>query len=933
MARFLAVSDIHIYDYPQRTPTEKFRLYQTRTVAKNIIEAGKAYHCDYIVFCGDTIDKVLLRPYVQAEVKLFLDEIMKNFKEGFIIWGNHDIDNRSKNQSVWDSCLGVMLPSNLYYADGQQIQVGSSRIAFSNWKPEFDLSWINGKVDVLFTHATICYAPGDHVKSQVLDDSKFDLAICGDIHKMAQTGKFVSIGVPQKVKMGDSENSSGVIYDTELKQFRWIDLNPHDNLLKFQYTTEAAREGYDESTGTWYIYQPSNERIGADGLKTIEIPDASEIDELINTVIYENGLSNVHSEVLRNCTDIESLEVDFNFILTRFYCKNWRSIEEAELYFADGDKVLIRGANGSGKSSFLSAIKYAFTDNRFIKEFTQFGAKECLTEVEFWYQGKNCKLRRGSKQYGLWIDDVQINYGNKKEFEENVRERFPFVNYMDVFFFDEDHLKLIGDLEPERKSEIISKFLKLDKIDYFNQVAQDMLDARKKGISGIKDEAEVCKRMLAELNMKRESIQLPTVNRQELQDRLSYLSELQTKDLAYRKYQDTCIDQMAKLKMYEANLAKAYRKIESCPQLGRLQAELNEIEESVSQLKSQESSLRMARESLRALERDLNRINQEGSEIFSKKELLLQSRCPTCKQIVPIEDLKEEIEVCDKKIADLLQVREKTNKDIEEVKRIIQLYNPTELSEKIKTLENEKINLTVNISELQSAKAEYTECERSIKFIKEQMSNSNAPEKVELPEGFQEEFTRIHTELQVWNLLESIGNDLAQYSGRLQICEDQLNAVRGEIDLLEMYVDVTGTTGKIYEEIMDRQSKKFSDNLVKYEVITYEFRKKKHLDLASYYNKSGNWVSYQAASSGQKTVLDIHFLNKVVTRMGLLIMDEFLKSLDPENHDLCIDMINETNVGCVMLSSHMETLGKFNTKTIRFGLNDSGLTMINTTID
>ena len=45
----------------------------------------------------------------------------------------------------------------------------------------------------------------------------------------------------------------------------------------------------------------------------------------------------------------------------------------------------------------------------------------------------------------------------KKEFEENVRERFPFVNYMDVFFFDEDHLKLIGDLEPERKSEIISK--------------------------------------------------------------------------------------------------------------------------------------------------------------------------------------------------------------------------------------------------------------------------------------------------------------------------------------------------------------------------------------------------------------------------------------------------------------------------------------------
>ena len=166
---------------------------------------------------------------------------MEFFKEGFIIWGNHDIDNKSNLQKPEDSCLSVMLPKNLYYSDGKQIRIGSSEIAFSNWKPEFDLSWIQGTVDVLFTHATICYSAGDHVVSQVLDESKFNLAICGDIHRMAQLGKFVSIGIPQICKVGDSEHCSGVVYDTETKQWGWVNLNPKNNLLRFQYTTDAKQ--------------------------------------------------------------------------------------------------------------------------------------------------------------------------------------------------------------------------------------------------------------------------------------------------------------------------------------------------------------------------------------------------------------------------------------------------------------------------------------------------------------------------------------------------------------------------------------------------------------------------------------------------------------------------------------------------------------------
>lgn len=932
MAKILTVSDIHIHDYPQRNPSEKYRLYQTRTVAENIIEAGKEAGCDYIVFAGDILEKSVIRPYVQSEVKLFLDRIMSEFKEGWIIWGNHDIDSKSQEQLASDTCLSVMLPTNLHYADGQQIYLDSSTIAFSNWKPKFDLSWIRGTVDVLFTHATISYFPGDPYQSQEMDESKFNLAICGDIHKMAQRDKYVSIGIPQRCKMGDSELSSGVIYDTVTKTWEWVNLNPKENLLKMQYTDNPEIEGYHPELNTWLIYQPSNVSRTETGIRNIIIPEWEKIEKLTQDIIVSNGLANVHSEVLRNCKDLESLEVDFNFTLTRFYCKNWRSIEEAQVYFNEGDRILIRGANGSGKSSLLSAIKYAFTENRFLKEFIQFGSKECLTEVEFIYQGKRCLIQRGTKKYGLFVDDIQISYGSKKEFEEDMHIRFPFIDYMDVFFFDEDHLKLIGDIAPERKSEIISKFFKLDKIDYFNQVATDMLNLRTKGISGVKEEMIVCQRMIEELDQRLSSVVLPTVPLAKLKKDYSDAISLQSKYLEYMKYLESFSEMNSSLHLYEVNLAKAVGEIELYPQVGVIEAEIANIDSELSGLRSQESSLRYTKDKKRSLEQDLQRIKNEGSEVWTKLNMMKESSiCPTCKQVVSRSELSGEIEATELKFKELLTQQEQCVRDLAEIDRIIASY--PELGSKIRELENEKMTLNTQILTIKRAKETQAECQRNINRIKESMGILRIPKKVELPEGFMETLTSLREGILLWENWENSKIEKENYQTKLDEFTAQVCGIQGEINLLNAYIDLTGTTGKIYEEIMTRLSKDFSDNQVKYEIITYDFRRKKHLDLASYYNKSGNWVSYTAASSGQKTVLDINFLSKVVTRMGLLIMDEFLKSLDAENHDLCIDMIDNMNVGCIMLSSHMETIGKFNNKSMNLALNDSGSTVINLTLE
>lgn len=931
MSKILAISDIHIFDYPQRNSYDKQRLTQARTVAQNIIKAATIEGAERVVIAGDVIEKSVLRPYVQAEVKLFLDTLMSFFKEGYIIWGNHDQDNKSVDSELIDSCLAVMLPPNLYYADQKELVIDNSRIAFSNWRPEFDLSWISGQVDVLFTHATINYGGSDKIQSQVLDESKFGLAICGDIHRPAQIGKYVSIGIPQKCKMSDYDKSTGVVYDCVSKQFKWVDLNPDDNLMKFVYTPIREDEGWNQGTGTWSVYKPENLSI-AGGVRDIKIPAWEEIGNLIDNIIIENNLQGIHSEVLRNLKDVDSEEVDFGFTLLRLYCKNWRSIDEADIYFEDGDKILITGKNGSGKSSLLSALKYAFLECRNIKDYLQFGEKECILAVEFMYQGKKCKIQRGNKKYGCWIDDEPLKYNNKKEFEEDMYRRFPFIGYMDIFLFDSDHHKLIGNITPERKSEIISKFYKMDRIDAYNKEAGILLDQVTKSSSVWNEAIKKSEEILRYIDTNLSNIQLPGQTKTELTQLRSEGLELQRKNKEWMSYLADSGKLQAQVSLYVETLERlikeqsTYRHLQEIDsEIAYLQAEVDNKNQEISQLRTIESeySLKLDR---------YNQVCAEGKKTTAELERLEKSKvCPSCGQALKntesLDRHKQEI------LGKLEELRSEAIKIGDELRGMSGKKQQADslisiASEKVKTLGNQIFMLMSEKQKITKTAKDIENTKSLLENYKTQLNNLGTPEKVELPDNFMEIMSSIDSGIKAWTDHERLIQDRAVEEANILKAQSELGLIQNALVDLKEYIKLTGPTGKIYEEIMTRLAEQFTDNQVKYSVDTYNFRKKDHLDLTSRFNNNGNYVSYDACSSGQQTVLDINFLSKIVTRMGLLIMDEFLKHLDPENHDNCIDMISSMNIGCIMISSHMESITSFNNKTCRLELNDSGVTNI-----
>ena len=939
MSKILAISDIHIFDYPQRNYTEKARLYQSRVVTQNIINAGKSSGADILVIAGDVLEKSVVRPYVLAEVKLFLDTLMSNFKEGYIIWGNHDQDNKGTDQDFTDSCLSVMLPPNLHYADKQELIIDNSRIAFYNWRPQFDLSWINGVVDVLFTHATISYGVGDYYKSQVLDDSKFNLAICGDIHKPASIGKYVSIGIPQKCKMSDSDYSTGVIYDCVTKTYEWVNLNPDDNLIKFQYTNDQSSEGWNQSNGTWYVYKPDNLVIN-NGVRDIKVPAWEKIENLVNSIIIHNNLQNVHGEVLKNL-DITSKEVDFNFSLKRFYCKNWRSIDEVELYFDDLDKILISGKNGSGKSSLLSAIRFAFLDCPSIKDFRQFGTKSCLTEVDFEYQGSLYKIQRGNKSdkpvYGLWINGEPQKYNNKTQFVKDVEERFPFIGYInDIYFFDADHHRFIGGMSNEKKLDIISKFYKMDRIDSYNEAAEIILgrmnNASKKWLEKIGENKEILNYLDSKLSL----IQLPNIDKETLINDRQIGLDMQKKA---KKWSDYIINNNkleAQIQLFTETLNELIQKRDSLRSIDIINSEYKDLEKKIEECNNKISEVNNINVEYNLKLNSLNQVNSLGNQLYQEWVNLGKSKiCSLCGQEIKnnesIEAHKKELE---NRLRDLSTQQNILTKELSLLennkKQADSIIN--NCKEKIREYNKQSGSLISEKQWINSVNDRIINTQSLLDNYKKQLSSMIIPEKVELPDDFMQRMSNIESGINTWNNWESLKNDRLKTEDIINDCNKEIELIKSSTVDLEKYIKLTASTGKIYEEIMEALSKQFSDNYVKYEVVrsTVKYRGKliDKLDLQPSFFNNGNWVSYVACSSGQQTVVDIDFLSKVVTKMGLLVMDEFLKHLDPMNHDICIEKISSMNIGCIMLSSHMESICSFNNKTCKLELNDSGITKI-----
>lgn len=934
MGNILVISDVHINDYAHRNPSYRYRLLQSRIVAQNIIKVAKANGADTLFIAGDLIHKSVMRPYILAEVKSFLDVLMKHFKTGRIIYGNHDLDSKLPDQDASDCVLSVMLPDNMKYVDQTTEKIGKSTFAFSNWRQgSINLSWIPGHVDFLITHATIAYNPGDYYQSTAMDESKFDLCVTGDIHRPDRAGKYVSIGIPQRCAMGDSKQCTGVVIDPVQKVWKHVDLNPDDNLLKFEYIKDQRLEGYHAANNTWYIYQPDKSIIPGASAASTQL--WAEVDGLIDGIIQKENLQVIHSEVLRRLpADMDNL--DLGFVITGFRCKNWRSIDNLDMKLGPGDRVILHGQNGSGKSSVLSALKYAFLEcPRGLKNFVcnKTTDPDCWTEVDFLYQGHQYTLRRGTgtdksgKCWGLWIDGVQQPYQNLTSFNADVAARFPFLEVFEYFYFDDTHARFLGDLKNEEKPMLISKLLKLNKINVYNETATSILDEIKKSNEVYSFKSIDLEGRLNRLNQQKTSLHVPTRGITELRALQAEGYEIQKKASAWLDYQMKSSERLGRIEFLGQEIQKIGAELQGLGDPGALAKSMEQLQAELGRAREFESKIQNMSGKLRELQNSLNQVNTEGSKVWSEYQGLKQDICPTCGQPIDSELFMRYKADLETRLTELQGKQQQLQSEIGSLQ-----FNQDDLAKakaeirRLEGLMNEAIAKKTKIEDLASRK---TASETELSQLKSESGIGDIPEKVLMPENALQIMSSIESDIAAWARIEDLDKEIAQTELELQTAKSEISKTDSAVSELSRYIGVTGPVGEIYTEVLNRVATEFSDNHVHYVASKFTFRKKDHLDLVSYYiNPDGKEIVYDSASSGQKTMMDLHIMSKLTEGLGLVVFDEFLKSLDPGNHDEMLGMIKDMKVGTILLVSHQEGISGFQNKTMELSLGSDGFTKV-----
>jgi DNA repair exonuclease SbcCD ATPase subunit len=245
---------------------------------------------------------------------------------------------------------------------------------------------------------------------------------------------------------------------------------------------------------------------------------------------------------------------------------------------------------------------------------------------------------------------------------------------------------------------------------------------------------------------------------------------------------------------------------------------------------------------------------------------------------------------------------------------------------RLEGLMNEAIAKKTKIEDLASRK---TASETELSQLKSESGIGAVPEKVLMPENALQIMSSIESDIAAWTRIEDLDKEIAQTELELQTAKSEISKTDSAVSGLNRYISVTGPVGEIYTEVLNRVATEFSDNHVHYVASKFTFRKKDHLDLVSYYiNPDGKEIVYDSASSGQKTMMDLHIMSKLTEGLGLVVFDEFLKSLDPGNHDEMLGMIKDMKVGTILLVSHQEGISGFQNKTMELSLGSDGFTKV-----
>lgn len=917
----LITADIHLGDYPDFNYSANSRIKQFETLALRLGELGKQYDCKECWILGDFLRVSNPRIRIQHRLKEFLDKVCSEFDTVRYILGQHDLEAKSDEFSLEDTLVSIPDLPNFKYMDKQVLEVDGHKIAFASWTPSQNLDWLD-HCDLLCGHYTKSTLFG-----QEIDESKFDLMIHGDIHNDQVIDKFVSVGNPIQHDYNSQPDGTCVVLSTEDLSWKHIKVDEDKTrFLRMYYTEDPNNEGF-RGPLEYYQYKPviSQTEIITD----VKPMEWSDVDELISKVMFNHNLMDIHQEIVSKISNVT--EIDFNIQLVSLDIIGYRSIIKFHIDFNRNDRIILLGDNGSGKSSIIRALKSIFEKNAgIVNEHSDLTDEESIV-LKFVYQNKLVELTKGDN-CRLIIDGEELLYNNKRDFENDLLIRFPFIQYLDILFIAAGSSNLSNQLTPQRKIELISKFYRLDRLTDYSNLAYDLHYEKIGKVNELKEELN--KLIGGKTLVTRRLTELESVNidsEDTLSDKLKSFSDMRESHQNFKDWKAKLDPLVARIAELEHSKVTYQSRLSINPE--QVSQKIKELEVDVAKLDEMYDKEMKRSSELDRLNKELKVVTEKGTSLSGKVTQLELGICPECGNRLSTGKASELMESYQAELKELRQ-------SYDEIYTKLSEYSDKEKSERyfityltrMKSYKKEKSDeillLQNKLTQYEVAKSGLQTLDDRIAQLKAEVSalESNKPEEVKLPWDISEQEESLRSELNKISDKRKELTELDDYNSKIDELDNTISNMHENAMRYYRYGDLMSTTGEVLEEILKNLTIKFSNSEIKYEVESGTSYNKRYIIFKTFLKVRSRWRYYDTLSDGQKQICDLDFLNKLFsTRLGFLALDEYLRHLDDKNFPKCVDILMNMNVDTIILSTHDPNLSIY-TKRILLELDENGAT-------
>lgn len=919
MSKILITGDIHIWNYADYNLEPDFRLNQFIGLAHRLVEIGKVYDCSHIVLAGDITHKAIIPPKVEHTIKQFFDILNSRWDKDHLLYilGNHDLNSKQAETVFEQSSIPVIADNKATYCHKQIKNINGKSVAFMDWLPKQDLSWIEKQVDLFIGHVTI-----DPMFGQEIDHSKFKLGIAGDIHRPISLNNIHSTSVPLAHYISDDQEGKVVIYDCETGEFERVKTESINfKHLKIYY--EDSKADFNDPY-VMKVKKPTKITSATSVYRGIDI------DSIIEKTVVGEGLEELHKDYISTLSNLDSKPIDLNFSIKKLRLKNFLSISNLDMELPNG-LITLSGANGKGKSSLIKAIDFAFRPPRSVKDYIKLGEKELELEIVFDYKGKTHRIERtyGTQTLVTYsIDGVEQIGGSVAEVNKQIDENLDFLQLFDILYRYQSAPYLLSGFNYAQRIELVSKLLGLGKVDLAYKLIQKDLKLAKDNCSKVELELSNKQAIIEELG----SVDLSILSEKE--STLNAISQLneQSQALSSQVQEITAYNQHAteNNKKYQEQKSK----IEYLKSKVLSDFELSDINSAIVDLSNKVSD---GEQLLDKFKDDLNKVADDISKVELEKQKIQLGVDAKKGELNKINLSSKVCSACGREFDNADEIQKHYDQAKFEYEKALseQVTLNSDLDSQLQNLGTMRNTLSGNIQAindmLSKFRFEITERQNILNeqsSIKDQLIVLSQNDIIELPLKDSGDLLLKQQEIntQLYPLLDKKAKiDLAeqnklkleQHTELLKQLEESLTESKLKYEQLEKYLQLYAPTGSIVKSVFLTVAELLTED--KFVVRTVKTLKNgdTRIDFDVDYKVGNLLIPYQNLSGGQKVIVDIFFMSKLFKmsgQVGLLMLDETLKDLDVDNLERAVRILREAPISTILLVTHVESFNFYDLK-------------------